>query len=102
MNLKFEEFQKLNQKLKELNNMRSKSFKKFETQGFPTKKQEHWKYSDLKNIINNNFSNLQIFKDNKIFQYNSKFLVQNFEHNRIIFLNGNFVESNFSFENKKK
>ena len=55
MNLKFEEFKKSNLVLKELDNIRIKSFQKFEIQGFPTKKQEHWKYTDLKNIINENF-----------------------------------------------
>jgi len=102
MNLKFEEFQKISLGLKELDNIRFKSFKKFENQGFPTKKQEHWKYTDLNTIINNNFSNLKIFEDKKSSQYNSKSLIPNFEHNRIILLNGRFIESNFSFENEKK
>ena len=74
MNLKFQEFQKSNLGLKELDNIRIKSFKKFETQGFPTKKQEHWKYTDLKTIINNNFENLQIFKDKSNSKYNNKLL----------------------------
>jgi Fe-S cluster assembly protein SufD len=102
MNLNFEEFHKLNLRFKELDNIRAKSFKKFETCGFPTKKQEHWKYTDLKNIINNNFSNLQIFKDNKSSNYNSKFLIKNFDHNKIVLLNGNFIESDFSFEAANK
>ena len=38
MNLKFEELQKSNLGLKELEDIRFKSFKKFEKQGFPTKK----------------------------------------------------------------
>ena len=62
MNLKFEEFHKSRMSFKELDNIRAKNFKKFQTWGFPSKKQEHWKYTDLKNIINNSFSNLQIFK----------------------------------------
>jgi len=102
MNLKFKEFQKSNLGLKELDNIRIKSFKKFETYGFPTKKQEHWKYTDLKTIINDNFKNLQIFKDKKTSKYNNKFLIKNFKHNKIILLNGNFIESNFSFEDEKK
>ena len=61
MNLKFEEFQKSNLCFKELDNIRIKSFKNFETQGLPTKKQEHWKYTDIRNIISNNFEDLQIF-----------------------------------------
>jgi len=102
MNLNFDEFQKTNLSYKELDNIRAKNFKKFETLGFPTKKQENWKYTDLKNIINNNFENLQIFKDKNNSSYNNKLLIKNFEHNRIILLNGNFIESNFSFEDEKK
>jgi len=102
MNLKFEEFQKIKLGLKELDNIRLKSFKKFESQGFPTKKQEHWKYTDLNTIIDNNFSNLKIIEDKKSSYYNNKSLIPNFEHNRIILLNGRFIESNFSFENEKK
>ena len=100
--LKFEEFQKTKLGLKELDNIRLKNFKRFKNQGFPTKKQEHWKYTDLNTIINNNFSNLKIFEEKKNSKYNSKSLIPNFEHNSIILLNGRFIESNFSFENEKK
>jgi Fe-S cluster assembly protein SufD len=102
MNLKFEEFQKKNLGLKELSSIRTKSFKKFETLGLPSKRQEHWKYTDLKNIINNNFSDLQIIKDKKNTTYDKKFLIEDFEHNKIILLNGNFLDSDFNFENDKK
>jgi len=102
MNLKFQEFQKLNLGLKELDNIRSKNFKIFETKGIPTKRQEHWKYTDLRSIINNNFENLQIFRNGKKLQYNNNLINKNLEHNKIVLLNGNFIESNFDFENKKK
>ena len=102
MNLKFEEFKKLNQNSKEISDIKNNSFKKFEKHGFPTKKQEHWKYTDLKNLINNNFDNLHVFDDKKKSVYNSKLIIEKFEHNKIILLNGNFIESDFSFEDKKK
>ena len=102
MNLKFEEFQKSNSGLKELNQLRIKNFKKFESLGFPTKKQENWKYTDLKTIINNNFEELQIYTDKKKLEFNTKSLIKNFEHNSVVLLNGNFIESNFNFEDKKK
>ena len=102
MNLKFEEFKKNNFCLKELDNIRVKSFKKFEAKGFPTKKQEHWKYTDLRNIIYNNFQDLQIFNEEKTLKYNNDLLIKDFEHNKIVLLNGNFIESNFAFENEKK
>ena len=69
-------FKKSNLSYKELDNIRAKNFKKFETLGFPTKKQENWKYTDLKNIINNNFENLQIFKDKNNSSYNNKLLIK--------------------------
>ena len=102
MNFNFEEFQKSNFCFKELDNIRKKSFQNFEARGFPTKKQEHWKYTDLKNIVNNNFKNLQIFNDSKNLQYNNELLIKNYEHNKIILLNGNFIESDFNFEDEKK
>ena len=102
MNLKFEEFKKNNFCLKELDNIRVKSFKKFEAKGFPTKKQEHWKYTDLRNIIDNNFQDLQIFNEEITLKYNNDLLIKDFEHNKIVLLNGNFIESNFAFENEKK
>ena len=102
MILKFEEFKKENLINKELNDIRVKNFKKFETQGFPSKKQENWKYTDLKTIISRNFNNLEIVDNKKSSKYNNKFLIKNFEHNKIILLNGNFVDKDFSFENEKK
>ena len=102
MNLKFEEFQKSHPGLKELDNLRIKNFNKFQTRGFPSKRQEHWKYTDLKNIISNNFSDLRIFEDKKSLKYDEKLLIKDFEHNRIILLNGNFIESKFGFEDEKK
>ena len=102
MNFKFEEFQKSNLALKELNNIRINCYEKFKNQGFPTKKQEHWKYTDLKNIISNNFTSLEIFNNKKISTYNEKFIIKDLKHNKIILLNGNFIESDFSHEDSKK
>ena len=96
MNLKFDQFKKLNLNLKELENIRSKNFKKFELKGLPSKKQEQWKYTDLKTIINNNFEDLQIPLGETNFEYNKDYLISSIEHNKIILLNGNFIESNFS------
>ena len=102
MNLKFEEFKKLNPSLLELDNIRVKNFKKFQKEGFPTKKEEQWKYTDLKTIINNNFKSLQIIKNSKHSKYEKNSLLKNFEHNKIILLNGNFIDDDFSFEDEKK
>ncbi len=102
MNLEFEKFKKSNLSPEHLDRIRIKNFKKFQAEGFPSKKQEHWKYTDLKNIINNNFQNLRILNNNENSSFDKKLLIKNIEHNKIILLNGNFIDSNFSFEEEKK
>ena len=102
MNLKFQEFKKINTSSEELDIIRSKSFKNFENKGFPTKLQEHWKYTDLKNLIYKNFKELQIFYDKKNLTYDKNFLIKNFDYNKIVLLNGNVVEYDINFEDKSK
>jgi Fe-S cluster assembly protein SufD len=102
MILNFNKFQKTNQSGSELNNIRIKNFNIFKKKGFPSKKEENWKYTDLKTILFNNLNKLEIPKNKKISQYNSKRLLENFQHNQIILVNGDFVSSNFSFEAEEK
>ena len=40
----------------ELHEVRSQAIKNFETKGFPTKKEEAWKYTSLNAILKNDFS----------------------------------------------
>ncbi len=102
MILNFDEFQKVNQSGSELNNIRIKNLNIFKKKGFPTKREENWKYTDLKTILSNNLSKLEIPNNKKASQYNSEWLLKNFQHNQIILVNGDFVSSNFSFEDKEK
>jgi len=102
MILNFEEFQKANQSESELNNIRIKNLNIFKKKGFPSKKEENWKYTDLKTILSNNLNKLEIPNNKKTSQYNSEWLLKNFQHNQIILVNGDFVSSNFSFEDKEK
>jgi|TARA_B100001964_G_scaffold137772_1_gene151926 Fe-S cluster assembly protein SufD len=102
MILNFNKFQKTNQSGSELNNIRIKNFNIFKKKGFPSKKEENWKYTDLKTILFNNLNKLEIPKNKKTSQYNSEQLLENFQHNQIILVNGDFVSSNFSFEAEEK
>ena len=88
MNLKFKEFQKQNLISKELDILRNNHFKKFQAKGLPSKKQEEWKYTDLKTIISNNFNNLEILNKKKKSQYGNKFLIDDLEHNSIVMCPG--------------
>jgi len=102
MILNFDEFQKANQSGSELNNIRIKNLNIFKKKGFPSKREENWKYTDLKTILSNNLNKLEIPNNKKTSQYNSEWLLKNFQHNQIILVNGDFVSSNFSFEDKEK
>ena len=44
---------------KEEKNFRLDNLKLFNTQGFPTKNDEDWKFSDVKQIFSKNFKNLE-------------------------------------------
>jgi len=100
--LKFDEFQKANQSGSELNNIRIKNLNIIKQKGFPSKREENWKYTDLKTILSNNLNKLEIPNNKKTAQYNSEWLLKNFQHNQIILVNGDFVSSNFSFEVEEK
>jgi len=98
----FDEFQKANQIGGELDDIRIKNFNIFQKKGFPSKKEESWKYTDLKRILYNNLNKLEVPNNKKTSQYNSGWLLKNFQHNQIILVNGDFVSSTFSFEAKDK
>ncbi len=102
MILNFDEFQKAHQNGSELDDIRIKNFNIFQKKGFPTKREESWKYTDLKRIIYNNLNKLEVPNNKKTSRYNSEWLLKNFKHNQIILVNGDFVSSTFSFEAKDK
>jgi len=102
MILNFDEFQKANQSGSELNNIRIKNLNIFKKKGFPSKREENWKYTDLKTILSNNLNKLEIPNNKKTSQYNSEWLLKDFKHNQIVLVNGDFVSSDFSFEDKEK
>jgi len=102
MILNFDAFQKTNQIGSELDSIRIKNFNIFQKKGFPSKKEENWKYTDLKTILYNNLEKLELPNNKNTSQYNSEWLLKNFEHNQIILVNGDFVSSTFSFEAKEK
>ena len=60
MILNFDEFQKTNQIGSELDSIRIKNFNIFQKKGFPSKKEENWKYTDLKTILYNNLEKTRI------------------------------------------
>ena len=76
---------------------------KFIGSGFPNRKQEDWKFSDIDQIIKKNINDLSFFNDysipNKI---DSSIFVNGLEHNKIIFINGRIEKIDFNYEDQNK
>ena len=76
---------------------------KFIDSGFPNRKLESWKFSDINQIIKKNIGDLSFYNDysltNKI---KSSIYVDRLEHNKIVFINGRVEKIEFNFEEKDK
>ncbi len=80
-----------------------KYLEKFIKKGFPSRKQENWKFLDINQIIKKNIGDLSFFNDyslpNKI---DTSIFVDGLEHNKIIFINGRIEKIDFNYEDKNK
>ena len=76
---------------------------KFIKNGFPSRKLENWKFSDINQIIQKNIGELNYYNDysssNKI---DTSIFVDGLEHNKIVFINGRLEKIDFSYEDKNK
>ena len=92
------------EKIKDLSleeiNLRKKNLELFYQTGFPNKKDEDWKFSDLNLILSNNFNNIV---NNDSLPKDKKFkTIDEFEHNFISLFNGKLISTDFSYEEKSK
>ena len=83
-------------------NSRKKNLNQFVKNGFPNKRAEDWKFSDLNQIISSNIENLRFHTDLKVGEIDETIFIDKFEHNKIIFLNGAISKIDFSFEDDTK
>ena len=82
---------------------RRKNLNEFIKSGFPNKRKEEWKFSDLNQIINSNIKELTFFNDfSKSFHVEDSIYINNFEHNKIVFINNSISKIDFSYEKKDK
>ena len=83
--------------------LKRKYLKKFIDKGFPSRKQENWKFLDINQIIKKNIGDLSFYNDyslpNKI---DTSIFVDGLEHNKIIFINGRIEKIDFNYEDKNK
>ena len=75
----------------------------FANQGFPNKKDENWKFSDLNQIIKKEIGELKFYYESSEKNDVSKDLFLNqIEHNKLFFVNGQLEQIDFSHEDKTK
>ena len=81
-------------------NIRKKNLDLFFQNGFPSKKIEDWKFTDLNSILEKYFNSIT----NKDFTSGNKKLklIEGFEHNFIFLVNGKLISNNFDYEDKNK
>ncbi|WP_031426419.1 Fe-S cluster assembly protein SufD [Flavimarina sp. Hel_I_48] len=83
--LAYQENMDLNNSMSEL---RDKSIRNFESQGFPTKKDEDWKYTSLNSIVKNDFSITPATEDTIEFKDVKKYFIHDIDTYKIVFIDG--------------
>ncbi len=73
----------------------------FINKGFPNRKEEDWKFSDLNQIIKKNIGELSFYSDyTSTNNVDSSAFVDGLEHNKIVFINGRIEKIDFDYEKK--
>jgi hypothetical protein len=85
--------------IKEVNELRTLSLNLFNKHGYPTRKDEDWKQSQLNYFLENN-KQLEVYKTNNE-TINEK-VFENFKHNKIIIVNGLVQKTDFVGKDKDK
>ncbi len=79
------------------------SLDNFIQKGFPNRKEEDWRFSDLNQIIKKNIGELSFYCDytstNKV---DTSVFVDGLEHNKIVFINGRIEKIDFDYEKKNQ
>ncbi len=79
---------------------RNKELDLFSKNGFPNKREEAWKFTDLNTILSKNFANISndyVSLKEKKFEF-----IKEFDHNYLYVLDGKLVSNEFKFEDKNK
>jgi Fe-S cluster assembly protein SufD len=71
-----------------VHDIRSKSMKTFEAQGFPTKKQEAWKYTSLAKLLKNNYSIFPKKESSIELKDVKKYFLYEIDSYKVVFIDG--------------
>ena len=103
LKIDFEKFLEKSNFSKKNIEIRRKNFENFIEKGFPSRREENLKFSDINQIISKNIKNLSFYNDlskpNKIDQ---SIFIDGLEHNKLVFVNGRIEKIEFDYEEKNK
>lgn len=74
----------------ELHDLRTSALKNFENKGFPTKKEESWKYTSLNAILKNDFSVFPKNENSIDFKDVKKYFIHEIDTYKLVFIDGVF------------
>ena len=75
----------------------------FSSHGFPNRKDEDWKFSDINQIIKKEIGELNFYTEQlKKGEIDKDILLNEIEHNKLFFINGQLVQIDFNSEDKGK
>ena len=83
--------------------LKKEALDNFLKNGFPSRKLENWKFSDINQIIKKNIGELTFYNDYKIEnEINDDIFIKEIEHNKIVIVNGKVQQFNFEYEESDK
>ena len=82
--------------------VKEKCLNQFIRSGFPSKKNEDWKFLDINHAIKSKIDNLNYFNENFPNELDPKIYIDGLEHNKIIFINGRIEKIDFKYEESDK
>jgi len=83
--------------------LKKEALDNFLKNGFPSRKLENWKFSDINQIIQKNIGELTFYNDYNIEnEINDDIFIKEIEHNKIVIVNGKVERLSFEYEEKDK
>lgn len=73
-----------------VHDIRSKAIKTFETKGFPTKKEEDWKYTSLNSVLKHNYSVFPNQETALEYRDVKKYFIHDIDTYKIVFIDGKY------------
>jgi len=73
-----------------VHDIRTEAIKHFENEGFPTKRQEAWKYTSLNAVLKHNYSVFPKHEDALEFKDVKKYFIHDIDSYKIIFIDGKY------------